>query len=55
VLEALAKDNIIGGYDLSAEYPELGNALLICATETKTEEDLQTYATKLAEIMNTAA
>jgi glycine dehydrogenase subunit 1 len=55
VLEALARDNIIGGYDLSAEYPELGNALLICATETKTEEDLQTYTTKLAEIMNTAA
>ena len=55
VLEALARDNIIGGYDLSVEYPELGNALLICATETKTEEDLQTYATKLAEIMNTAA
>jgi glycine dehydrogenase subunit 1 len=55
VLEALARDNIIGGYDLSGEYPELGNALLICATETKTEEDLQTYATKLAEIMNTAA
>ena len=55
VLEALAAQNIIGGYDLSAEYPELGNALLICATETKTEEDLQIYATKLAEIMNTAA
>ena len=55
VLEALAAHNIIGGYDLSAEYPELGNALLICATETKTEEDLQIYATKLAEIMNTAA
>jgi len=55
VLEALATHNIFGGYDLSVDYPELGSALLICATETKTEEDLQAYATKLAEIMSTAA
>jgi glycine dehydrogenase subunit 1 len=54
VLDALAAQNVLGGYDLSADYPELGNALLICATETKTEEDLQTYATKLREILSAA-
>ena len=32
VLEALAKRGIIGGYDLSRHYPELGSALLVCAT-----------------------
>jgi len=51
VLAALAAQNVLGGYDLSADYPELGNALLICATETKTEEDLQTYAAKLREVL----
>ena len=36
VLEALAQRDIIGGYDLSRHYPDLGNALLVCATETRT-------------------
>jgi len=52
VLAALAARNVLGGFDLSVEYPELGNALLVCATETKTEEDLQTYARELAEVMS---
>jgi glycine dehydrogenase subunit 1 len=51
VLEALAAGNILGGYDLSADYPELGNGLLICATETKTDADLRHYALALNEIM----
>ncbi len=53
VLAALAEQNVLGGYDLSGEYPELGNAFLICATETKTEEDLQTYAMQLADVLRT--
>lgn len=44
VVEFLERTGIQGGYDLSKDYPELGNALLICVTETKTEEDLQDYA-----------
>ncbi|MGH6609184.1 MAG: aminomethyl-transferring glycine dehydrogenase subunit GcvPA, partial [Burkholderiaceae bacterium] len=44
VLDALARRNIIGGYDLSKRYPELGNALLVCATETRTGEDIEAYA-----------
>ncbi len=51
VLEALAELDILGGYDLRTDAPELGNALLICATETKTDEDLQVYATALARIL----
>jgi glycine dehydrogenase subunit 1 len=31
------RDGILGGFDLSADYPELGHALLVCATETKDE------------------
>ncbi len=51
VLEALAARGVIGGYDLSRKYPELGNALLVCATETRTGEDIQTYANALREVM----
>lgn len=43
MLKALEQLGIQGGYDLSQDYPELGNALLICVTETKTEEDLLYY------------
>jgi len=50
VLNALAQIGIQGGYDISQSYPELGNALLVCATETKTPKDLSTYASKLARI-----
>jgi glycine dehydrogenase subunit 1 len=48
VLAALQAQGILGGHDLSADYPELGNALLICATETKTAADLQRYAQQLS-------
>jgi len=51
VLDALAKQGIQGGIDLSQAYPELKNTLLVCATETKTEEDLQAYATQLSAIV----
>jgi glycine dehydrogenase subunit 1 len=51
VLEALAQRGIVGGYDLSRQYPELGNALLVCATEMRTNEDIETYASALAEVM----
>jgi glycine dehydrogenase subunit 1 len=50
VLEALAAKDILGGYDLSAEFPDLGNALLVCATETKTEADIDIYAEAMREI-----
>lgn len=46
--EALA---ILGGFDLSADYPELGDALLICATETKTPADLRHYRDALAAVL----
>jgi glycine dehydrogenase subunit 1 len=49
VLEQLAARRIAGGFDLSADYPELGSAILICATETKTSADVETYAAALNE------
>ncbi|MEE9452624.1 MAG: aminomethyl-transferring glycine dehydrogenase subunit GcvPA [Gammaproteobacteria bacterium] len=51
VLSALSNKGIQGGIALKADHPELGDALLICATETKTPADLQAYATALTDIM----
>jgi len=51
VLKQLAQQDILGGFDLSAAYPELGNALLVCATETKTDADIETYASALRAVL----
>ena len=45
---------IVGGFDLSTDYPELGNALLVCATETRSSEDIEKYADALAETLKAA-
>ena len=55
VLEALASKDILGGFDLSASSPELGDALLVCATETKTEADLDAYVGAIEEMFSTEA
>jgi glycine dehydrogenase subunit 1 len=50
-LRALEAQKIVGGYDLAQYYPELGNAILVCATETRTAADIQLYATQLERIL----
>lgn len=52
VLHALEAQGIVGGFDLTSEYPELGHGLLVCATETRQAEDIATYAHHLARIMS---
>jgi len=52
VLSKLKDQGIIAGLDLQAFYPDMNNALLICATETKTEVDLQRYAQQLKQALN---
>jgi glycine dehydrogenase subunit 1 len=54
VLEKLTARGILGGLDLSEHYPELGPALLVCATETKTSADIERYASALAECLREA-
>ena len=51
VLRSLAAHNVLGGFDLAQDYPELGNAVLVCATELRTAAEMSDYATKLARIM----
>jgi len=55
VLEALAARGVVGGVDISRDYPSLGNPLLVCATETRTPGDIATYARALADVMQSAA
>ncbi len=50
VMCALSAQGIVGGVMLEEDYPELNNCLLICATETKTEADLDTYVDNLQRI-----
>jgi glycine dehydrogenase subunit 1 len=49
LLEALAARNILGGYDLS-DYSGK-DALLVCATETKTDDDIDSCVAAFAGIM----
>ena len=55
LLAALARRGIAGGLDLARRYPDLGPALLVCATETKRTEDIEAYAAALGEVLGQAA
>ncbi len=49
LLVALAERDILGGFDLT---PTVGrDALLVCATETKTEGDINAYIAAFADVM----
>jgi glycine dehydrogenase subunit 1 len=44
--------HILAGFEVSAHYPELGNALMVCATETRTENDIEQFVTTLDTLLN---
>lgn len=50
VLRALSAQGIVGGVALQDYYPELGNCLLVCATETRTKADIETYVDNVSRI-----
>jgi glycine dehydrogenase subunit 1 len=50
ILEALAAEGIVGGFDLAGDYPGLGPAILVCATETRTPADIAQYARTLGRL-----
>ncbi|MCU7846431.1 MAG: aminomethyl-transferring glycine dehydrogenase subunit GcvPA [Candidatus Thiodiazotropha sp. (ex Lucinoma kastoroae)] len=50
-LRALAAHNVLGGFDLSDDYPELGNAVLVCATELRNKDDIENYRGKLERVI----
>lgn len=50
VMAALSAQSIVGGVALQSYYPELGNSMLVCATETKTQADIDLYVENIAQI-----
>ncbi len=53
VLRTLAAHNILGGHHLGGDYPKLDDCLLVCATETRTPDDLDKYARNLERVLAT--
>lgn len=52
VLRGLEAQGILGGYNLTPHYPGLGEAMLVCATETRNADDIETYAFHLERIIS---
>jgi len=52
-LGALAAHNVLGGLALSQDYPELGEAILVCATEKRTAQEINGFRDTLARVITT--
>ncbi|MDX1455035.1 MAG: aminomethyl-transferring glycine dehydrogenase subunit GcvPA [Gammaproteobacteria bacterium] len=50
VLEGLADRGIVGGFALVKDYPELEGCVLVCATETRTAKDIESYVDALRDV-----
>lgn len=50
VLHELTQHGILGGFDLGKDYPELGSAIVVCATETKTTDDINAYVNAMRQV-----
>jgi glycine dehydrogenase subunit 1 len=51
VLAQLASERIVGGIALQSAYAELENSLLVCATELRSEAEIERFAEKLEQIL----
>ena len=51
LLQSLAADKLLAGLSLADDYPELGNAWLLCATEVHSDEDFEVYGERLERIL----
>ena len=54
VLEGMLERGVLGGVQLEPWYPDLGNTILACATETKTDRDIQAYVLALQAAIESA-
>jgi glycine dehydrogenase subunit 1 len=48
--QLLLKKGIIGGYDLGRDYPELSNHMLICVTEQRSKDEIDTLVKELGDL-----
>ncbi|WP_223787728.1 aminomethyl-transferring glycine dehydrogenase subunit GcvPA [Marinicella meishanensis] len=51
VIAQMAAKDYVAGVDISAQYPELGQVLLLCVTETKTAGDLDDFVAALQDCL----
>lgn len=51
LLQTLAKKGIQAGFSLKQAYPDLGDCLLLCATETKQAQDIELLVTSLRDVL----
>jgi glycine dehydrogenase subunit 1 len=51
VNQALLKQGIQGGKDLTTEFPELGNTALFCVTEIHSQDNIERLAHSLKEVI----
>ncbi len=51
IIADMAAKGYVAGVNISADYPDLGQCLLLCVTETKSEEDLDDFVTALSECL----
>ncbi|MHB1587545.1 MAG: aminomethyl-transferring glycine dehydrogenase subunit GcvPA [Acidiferrobacteraceae bacterium] len=51
-LRSLVAHGIVGGLALADDYPELGESVLVCATETRTAGDIAQYREHLERIVS---
>ncbi len=49
VNERLLEKGIIGGYDLSRDYSELANHMLVAVTEMRTKEEIDLFVKELGD------
>ena len=53
VIDDLAQQHdILGGFNLSLDYSVLDNCILVCATETRTADDIERFAVALDGLLN---
>lgn len=50
VVDDLAGLGIVAGVALGEDYPELGDGLLVCATETKSHADIERFVTAMRDV-----
>jgi len=53
VVDDLLQQGIHAGLPLGDYFPDMQNALLVCATEKRTVNDIETFASALAGVLNT--
>lgn len=52
LMETITAQGIIAGKPLAEDYPELRDCLLVCATELRTEAEMDDYAMHLQQVVN---